>query len=358
VAVPLAAAADPPACAEAAGLRYVSDASRGFRRLGTGDAVSYRDAAGKALRDAAHLARIRSLAIPPAWTDVWICPHPDGHLQATGRDARGRKQYRYHPRWAQVRDGTKYDRMLSFGRALPRVRARADAALSRPGLDRDKVLATIVRLLELTLIRVGNEEYARQNESYGLTTLRNRHVRVTGDKVHFGFRGKSGVKHAIDVRDRRLARVVKRCRELPGYELFSYLDEAGAVRSVDSSDVNDWLREVAGEAFTAKDFRTWAGTVLAARALCRAGSFDSEAEARRRVAEAVTEVSSRLGNTPAVCRRCYVHPGVIEAFLAGELPPALCAELSGDDPPDGEGLSRADRAVMRFLEARAKAAGG
>ncbi|MDB4929251.1 MAG: topA [Myxococcaceae bacterium] len=356
-AAPLAAS-DPLVAAKLAGLRYVSDAGRGLRRAGSGESVHYHDDTGRRLRNRAHLARIRSLAIPPAWTDVWICPDPDGHLQATGRDARGRKQYRYHPRWAQVRDETKFHRVIAFGRALPRVRARAEAALSRPGLDRDKVLATIVRLLELTLIRVGNEEYARQNESYGLTTLRNHHVRVTGDKVHFGFRGKSGVKHAIDVRDRRLARVVKRCRELPGYELFSYLDEAGEVRSVDSSDVNEWLHEVAGEAFTAKDFRTWAGTVLAARELCAADGFTSEAEAKRRVGEAIVAVSSRLGNTPAVCRRCYVHPAVVESYLAGELAPALCAKVAGDGEPGPGGLSGAERAVMRFLEERSMGAAG
>jgi DNA topoisomerase-1 len=349
---PVAAAADPLIAAKIAGLRYVGDAARGIRREVRGESVRYRDAGGRLLRDKAHLARIRSLAIPPGWTDVWICPHPDGHLQATGRDARGRKQYRYHPQWARVRDETKFDRMIAFGRALPRVRVRADEALSRPGLDREKVLATIVRLLELTLIRVGNEEYARQNESYGLTTLRNRHVQVTGDRVHFGFRGKSGVRHAIDLRDRRLARVVKRCRELPGYELFSYLDEEGQARSIDSSDVNAWLHEVAGEAFTAKDFRTWAGTMLAARALCAAEEFTSETEAKRRVVEAIATVSSRLGNTPAVCRRCYVHPGVIASYLAGELVPSLRGDLAADAAPGDEDLSSAERAVMKFLASR------
>lgn len=352
--LPLASAADPVAAAREAGLRHVSDAAPGFRRVGSGDKVSYRDLEGRRLHDRAHLARIRSLAIPPAWTEVWICPRADGHLQATGRDARGRKQYRYHPRWAQVRDATKYDRMIAFGKALPKVRARVEAALARPGLDREKVIATIVRLLELTLIRVGNEEYARQNDSYGLTTLRNHHVKVEGDQVHFGFRGKSGVRHAIDVRDARLARVVKRCRELPGYELFSYQDEDGAARSVGSADVNAWLREVAGEAFTAKDYRTWAGTVLAARALCSAGECASEAEAARAVSAAVASVAARLGNTPAVCRRCYVHPAVIDAYRSGELVPALCKRLrGGDDVPAGDdALAVDERAVLSFLEAQ------
>lgn len=296
-------------------------------------------------------------AIPPAWTDVWICPRPDGHLQATGRDARGRKQYRYHPRWAQVRDETKYERMIAFGKALPRVRARVEAALARPALDREKVLGTIVRLLEVTLIRVGNEEYARQNDSYGLTTLRNHHVKVTGDRVHFGFRGKSGVRHAIDVRDPRLARVVRRCRELPGYELFSYLDDEGATRSVGSADVNAWLQEVAGEAFTAKDYRTWAGTVLAARALCAAGDCTSEAEATHAVAAAIASVAARLGNTPTVCRKCYVHPAVIDAYRAGELVPALCGRLgAGDEASAGaDALAVDERAVLAFIEARTKA---
>lgn len=354
--VPVAAAADPVVAARVAGLRHVNDASPGFRRVGSGDSVSYRDLAGRRLRDSAHLARIRSLAIPPAWTDVWICPHPDGHLQATGRDARGRKQYRYHPRWALVRDETKYDRMIAFGKALPRVRARVEAALARPGLDREKVIATIVRLLEVTLIRVGNEEYARQNDSYGLTTLRNHHVKVTGDRVHFGFRGKSGVRHAIDVRDARLARVVKRCRELPGYELFTYQDDDGTARSVGSADVNAWLQEVTGDAFTAKDYRTWAGTVLAARALCAAGECASEAEATRAVSAAIASVAARLGNTPAVCRKCYVHPAVIEAFRSGELVNALCKRLRGGDeaPAGDDALAVDERAVLAFIESRAK----
>jgi DNA topoisomerase-1 len=348
-------AADPVVAAREAGLRHVSDASPGFRRVGSGDAVSYRDVAGRPLRDHDHLARIRSLAIPPAWTDVWICPRPDGHLQATGRDARGRKQYRYHPRWAQVRDETKYGRMIAFGKALPRVRARVEAALAAPGLDREKVIATVVRLLEVTLIRVGNEEYARANDSYGLTTLRTRHVKVTGDRLHFGFRGKSGVRHAIDVRDAGLARVVKRCRELPGQELFTYLDEAGETRTVDSADVNAWLQEVAGEAFTAKDIRTWAGPVLAAKAHCSVGAAESEAEAKRGVATAVASVAARLGNTPAVCRKCYVHPAVVEAYLAGELVPSLCGRLGASDGDGDPALSVDERAVLAFIEARGAA---
>lgn len=356
--IPLSAAADPLVAARVAGLRYVQDDTPGIRREGRGPRVRYVDPQGQRVRSVAELARIRALAIPPAWTAVWICPRADGHLQATGRDARGRKQYRYHARWREVRDETKYDRMLAFGRALPGLRRRVDEALALPGLPREKVLATIVRLLELTLIRVGNEEYARDNDSFGLTTLRNRHARVAGDRVHFGFRGKSGVRHAIDVRDKRLARVVKRCRELPGYELFSYLDDEGVARSVDSADVNEWLREVAGEGFTAKDFRTWAGTVLAAGALCAAGGFASEAEARRNVLDAVGAVAAKLGNTRAVCRKCYVHPGVIEGYLDGTLAGSLCdrARALSGRRRDEHALTAREEALMEFLAERASSA--
>ncbi len=346
------ASADPAEAAKAAGLRYVSDSVPGMSRRGAGDRVHYLDLRGRRVRDPDELGRIRALAIPPAWTDVWICPHPNGHLQATGRDARGRKQYRYHPRWREVRDETKYDRMLAFGRALPVVRERVAASLALPGLPREKVLATIVRLLEVTLIRIGNEEYARDNDSFGLTTLHNRHVRVSGDRLHFGFRGKSGVRHAIDVRDKTLARVVKRCRELPGYELFSYLDDEGAAHSVDSSDVNEWLQQAAGEAFTAKDFRTWAGTVLAARGLCEVVGFSSETEAKRNVAAVIESVASRLGNTRAVCRKCYVHPGVIEAYLDGTLGAGLCGRDGAKRGGGPHALSAREEALMAFLEER------
>jgi len=268
------------------------------------------------------LARIRALAIPPAWREVWICPSAAGHLQATGRDAKGRKQYRYHARWREIRDETKYGRMAAFARALPRIRARVRRDLARPGLPREKALATVVRLLETTFIRVGNDEYARQNASYGLTTLRARQVRVRGARLRFCFRGKSGVEHRIELADRRLAAIVRRMQDLPGEELFGYVDDAGATRSIESDDVNRYLKECAGEEFTSKDFRTWAGTLLAARAL-RGREAASAMQARRELAQAVAEVARRLGNTPAVCRKCYIHPAVPEAFATGTLASTL-----------------------------------
>lgn len=271
------------------------------------------------MRDAATLKRIRSLAIPPAWREVWICAREDGHLQATGRDARGRKQYRYHARWRETRDETKYGRLAAFARALPRIRRRVRRDLARPGLPREKALAAVVRLLEATLIRVGNEEYARDNASYGLTTLRGRQVRIDGATLRFGFRGKSGVQHAVELTDRRLARIVRRMRELPGEELVAYVDEAGAVRPIESGDVNDYLREAAGEGFTSKDFRTWAGTLLCARELRRLEAPASDAEGRRNVAQAVGTVAEALGNTKSVCRKCYIHPKVVDAYLQGRL---------------------------------------
>ena len=262
--------------AREAGLRYSTDSRPGWTRHRAGRGFSYRDTDGSTIRDAETIARIRALAIPPAWTDVWICPWPNGHLQATGRDARGRKQYRYHARWRARRDTDKFDRMLAFAKALPRIRKRCDADLARRGLPREKVLAAVVRLLELTLIRVGNDEYARLNRSFGLTTLRDRHVRVERSAIRFRFRGKSGKQHEVGLRDRRLARVVRTCQELPGQELFQYVDEDGLVRDVTSDDVNDYLRQVGGGAFTAKDFRTWAGTVLAYRALRALQPADSD----------------------------------------------------------------------------------
>jgi len=277
----------------------------------------YRDAHGGLIRKAEMLKRIRRLAVPPAWEQVWICAREDGHLQATGRDARGRKQYRYHPDWRTVRDGTKFSRLADFERALPRIRRRVARDLALPGLPREKILATVVRLLETTFIRVGNEEYARANSSFGLTTLRTRQVRVNGSKIRFQFRGKSGVEHAIELDDARMAAIVRRVRELPGQELFQYVDDDGTRHSVDSADVNAYIREAAGAEFTSKDFRTWAGTRLAAEALRRIGPWRSKAEAQRNVATAIESVSRLLGNTKAVCRKCYVHPGVLEAYLAG-----------------------------------------
>jgi DNA topoisomerase-1 len=305
--------------AKAAGLRYVSDASPGIARKAWRGGFRYLDADGRAVRDAGELARIRALAVPPAWSDVWICPRADGHLQASGRDARRRKQYRYHARWREIRDETKYGRMAQFAHALPRIRARVRQDLALPGLPREKILATLVHLLETTRIRVGNEEYARDNASYGLTTLRARQVRVNGATIRFRFRGKSGVEHEIALSDRRMAGIVRRIQDLPGYELFQYLEEDGTRRVVESSDVNAYIREAAGDDFTSKDFRTWAGTVLAARALLACSPFQSVSEARRNIASAIEDVARHLGNTKAVCRKCYVHPALLEGYLEGRL---------------------------------------
>jgi DNA topoisomerase-1 len=308
---------DPVASAKRAGLRYVSETGPGFQRRRAGRGFVYRDVRGRRVRDTETLRRIRALVIPPAWSSVWVCAAPNGHIQAVGRDARGRKQYRYHDRWRQVRDETKYTRMLAFARALPRIRARADRDLAQPGLTRRKVLATVVRLLEATLIRVGNEEYARTNGSFGLTTLRDRHVDIRGAAVRFSFRGKGGKAHTVGVRDQRLARIVRKLQELPGQELFQYVDDGGERRTIDSGDVNAYLHEIAGADFTAKDFRTWAGTVLAALALAEVREFATPREAKRNIVEAIERVAVRLGNTPAICRKCYVHPDVLQAYLDG-----------------------------------------
>jgi DNA topoisomerase I len=354
---PQAVAADPVLSARLAGLRYVTDGKPGIRRRRRGKGFSYLDPAGQPLRDPRERRRIEALAVPPAWTEVWICPLANGHLQATGRDARGRKQYRYHPDWRAVRDETKFGRMVAFGEALPRLRTRLDADLALPGLPREKVLAAVVKLLETTLIRVGNEEYARENDSFGLTTMRSRHVDIAGATLRFRFRGKSGKEHEVAISNRRLARVVRACRELPGHELFQYVDESRERQAVDSADVNEYLRDVTGEDFTAKDFRTWGGTVLALAALratgairpaaregdagedCEEGAAGSSApganrerEAKRAIVEAVKRVADQLGNRPAVCRKYYVHPEVIAAFLDGRLerrlpPPGSLPEL-------------------------------
>jgi DNA topoisomerase I len=308
----------PPETAKVAGLRYVNDETMpGIRRIGRANRFRYVDANGRTVADRIVLQRIRALAIPPAWTDVWICSDPNGHVQATGRDARGRKQYRYHPRWREVRDEVKYGRMIPFAHALAAIRRRTTADLRKSGLPRERVLAAVVQLLEKTLIRVGNEEYARQNHSFGLTTMRDQHARINGSKVHFEFRGKSGIRHAVDLHDRRLARIVKACRDLPGYELFQYVDEHGARQVIDSADVNDYLREITGQPFTAKDFRTWAGTVLAAEQLAACEPCKSAAHGKRMINRAVEAVARRLGNTKAVCRKSYIHPAIFEAYLAG-----------------------------------------
>jgi DNA topoisomerase I len=305
--------------ARTARLRYVTDQSPGICREKAGHGFRFVNAKHRPVRDAETLGRIRSLAIPPAWTDVWICPAANGHLQATGRDARGRKQYRYHPRWREARDELKYARMLAFGKALPRIRRRVRRDLKLRGLPHNKVLAIVVFLLEHTLIRVGNEEYARENGSFGLTTFRDEHARIQGNTVRFHFRGKSGKTHRVALNDKRVARVLRRCRDLPGHELFQYLDEEGNPRSIDSGEVNDYLREITGEEFTAKDFRTWAGTILAATTLIEIGPSASAHAGKRRTVAAVEVVAQRLGNTAAVCRKCYIHPGVLDSYLAGTL---------------------------------------
>ena len=313
----------PQESAKAVGLRYVSDETPGFRRVRKGTGFRYLRQNGKEIRDAKHLARIKALAIPPAWTDVWICPVANGHLQATGRDARGRKQHRYHTQWREARDETKYARMIGFARSLPKVRKSVARDLKLSGLSRRRVLATVVKLLEVSFIRVGNEEYARQNRSFGLTTLQDRHVKVNGAKMRFRFRGKSKKDHNVDIEDPRLAKIVKQCQELPGQELFQYLDDDGKRRDVKSEDVNEYLREVTGADFTAKDFRTWAGTVLAAMALQEFEKFDSQAQAKKNVVRAVEKVAERLGNTPTVCRKGYVHPAIIESYFEGTMVKAL-----------------------------------
>jgi DNA topoisomerase I len=343
---------DPEEAAEAAGLRYVRDDRPGIRRERDGDDFRYLGRDGQPITNARTLARIQSLGIPPAWTDVWICADPRGHIQATGRDAKGRKQYRYHPRWREVRDETKYGRMMAFGQALPQIRARVDADLARPGLPREKALATVVRLLEKTFIRVGNEEYARQNDSYGLTTLRNEHVEVEGSKVRFHFRGKSGKEHDIDLADRRVARIIRKMQDLPGQEVFAYKDDDGEARSIDSDDVNAYLREITGQDFTAKDFRTWAGTVLAAMALEEAEIGETNAQAKKNVVRAIETVAARLGNTPAICRKCYVHPAIISSYLDGTLVESMKQRVAEALEEGSQSLNRQEASVLRLLQER------
>ena len=309
---------EPSSSAQAVGLRYVSDAVPGIHRAQGKKGFRYFEASKKLVRDKATLARIKALSIPPAWTQVWICPFASGHLQATGRDDRGRKQYRYHPRWREVRDQTKYLQMTAFGRALPAIRRRVARDLRRSGLPRKKVLAAIVKLLEVSHIRVGNDEYARANKSFGLTTMRNNHVQAAGAKLRFQFRGKSAKFHNVTITHRRLAKVVRNCQGIPGQHLFQYLDEKGHPQNVDSGGINDYLRAITGANFTAKDFRTWAGTALAVMALCEHGS-GSDANAKKNVRRAVEKVAETLGNTPAVCRQCYIHPAIFEFYRDGSM---------------------------------------
>ncbi len=327
------------------GLRYVDDGMPGLRRERAADGFVYLDAAGRTVRDPEILDRIRLLVVPPAWTDVWICADPKGHIQATARDARGRKQYRYHERWREVRDATKFERMQAFGHALCAIRARVECDLARPGMCRDKLLATVIRLLDTTLIRVGNIEYARENGSFGLTTLRPRHVSVRGGEIRFRFRGKSGVPHDVAVQDPRLARIVRRCMDLPGQQLFAWVDDDGTLHPVESADVNAWLQEVTGADFTAKDYRTWAGSALALQQL-RAANWESATQAKREAAAVIRTVAARLGNTPAVCRRCYVHPAVLDAWLDGSLGAATITPLRRP------GLRPEERALLAFLRDR------
>ncbi len=338
--------------AREAGLRYVSDDMPAIRREKSGHGFRYRYPTGDVVKEAEVLGRIKSLAIPPAWKDVWICPDPAGHLQATGRDDRGRKQHRYHTRWREARDETKYTRMIAFGKALSRIRKKVVRDLSLPGLSRNKVLATVVRLLEVSLIRVGNEEYARDNDSFGLTTMRDRHVDVNGSTIEFHFRGKAGRWHKVDIRDRRLAKIVKRCQDLPGQELFQYLDGEGKRQDVKSTDVNDYLREISGEDFTAKDFRTWAGTVLGAMALREFERFDSKTQAKKNIVQAIENVAERLGNTPAVCRKCYVHPDVIDAYLDGTLIRTLKRRAEEQLATSLRSLNPEEAAVLGLLQQR------
>jgi DNA topoisomerase-1 len=346
------AMADAPAVAKAAGLRYVHDGMPGISRERRGEQFRYRDPVGRLIADEATLARIKSRAIPPAWTEVWICQRDNGHLQATGRDARHRKQYRYHPRWRSTRDDVKFERMISFGKALPEIRRRVDQALGLPGLPREKVLATIVHLLQATMMRIGNEEYARSNKSFGLTTLRSRHVKVDGKAVQFRFRGKSGVFHDVTVEDKRLARIISRIRELPGQDLFQYLDHEGERHAIGSADVNDYLREISGEDYTAKDFRTWSGTVLAALALREFEKFDSETQAKKNIVRAIESVAERLGNTPSICRKCYVHPAVIDAYLDGTILEALRLRTEQELVDGLPALEPEEAAVVGLLQQR------
>lgn len=340
--------ADAVASAKAAGLRYVTDEMPGIARVSRGKHFAYIAPDGREITDEKELARIKSLAVPPAYTDVWICPIPNGHLQATGRDARHRKQYRYHKRWREIRDETKYGRMIAFAEALPAIRKRIEGDLALSALPREKVLATVVQLLETTAIRVGNDEYAKDNGSFGLTTLRKKHAKVDGSTVRFSFRGKSGIRHAIDLRDRRLAKIVRTCQELPGQQLFEYVDDDEATRAIDSADVNDYIRTISGEDFSAKDFRTWLGTVTCAALLAEQVEVETQSERKSRLTAVIKDVAKRLGNTPAVCRKCYVHPDVVDAYMQDGM------LRTPEDVRHTEGLLPEELFVLALLRERAK----
>jgi DNA topoisomerase-1 len=343
---------DPRDAAETAGLTYVSDEAPGIRRRKSGKGFTYTRPDGAKVADKATLERIRSLAIPPAYTDVWICPRASGHIQATGRDAKGRKQYRYHPAFREVRESTKYEHMLEFARGLPAIRKTIDEHMSLRGLPREKVLATVVHLLENTLIRVGNSDYVKQNKSYGLTTLRDPHVKVEGGELRFQFKGKSGKTWKLQVKDRRIARIVKACQDLPGQDLFQYIDDDGEQLSITSADVNAYLKEITGREITAKDFRTWAGTVLAALALSEFEEFDNQAKAKKNIREAIEKVASRLGNTPSICRKCYVHPEVFACYLDGGLLLDIKQQIETQLREDLSSLKPEEAAVLSLLQER------
>jgi DNA topoisomerase-1 len=343
--------------AAAAGLRYVSDTMPGIRRKRSGRGFTYLRPDGSAINNGNELARIKSLVIPPAWNEVWVCPNPQGHIQVTARDARGRKQYRYHPKYRAIRDETKFGRILEFSELLPALRDRVEEDLQLDGLPRDKVLASVVRLLEKTLIRVGNEEYARENKSYGLATMRRRHVEVSGHTLRFDFRGKSGLSHSVAVTDRRVARIVQHCQELPGQELFQYLDDDGKRQTIDAGDINDYLKRASGRDITAKDFRTWSGTMLAAFELRALGPATTEKEAKANVVLAVDKVARRLGNTRAVCRKYYIHPVVLESYLVGSIPPVPVLPPDQKRERPSGALRRDELAVLAFIQSQLDAAG-
>src|SRR5437667_8919832 len=342
-------AAESAEAAEEAGLHYISDDRPGYTRRGNNGEFEYLDTQGKRIHDEQRLLRIKRLAIPPAWTDVWIGPSPTGHIQATGRDARRRKQYRYHDRWRELRDENKFDELAEFAKELPKIRRRVAQDMRLPGLPRRKVLATVVRLLERTFIRIGNEEYARETKAFGLTTIRNRHVKMKGDRLRFRFHGKSGRQHKVDITDRRIAKIVSKCQDLPGQDLFQYVSDDGEVRNVTSQDVNDYLREITNENFTAKDFRTWAGTVLAAIALNAQGGFETKKQAKANLKTAIYAVAQLLGNTPAICRKCYVHPAIVEAYLSGR---QVAGRRDTIQNPDKIKLRTVESAVVKFLRAQ------
>lgn len=344
--------ADPAEAAEDAGLRYVSDDQPGYTRKAKGEGFEYFDTEVKPIREEQRLLRINRLAIPPAWMEVWICPSANCHIQATGRDARRRKQYIYHERWREIRDENKYDRILVFAEALPKIRRRVSKDLALPGLPRNKVLAAVVQLLERTFIRVGNLEYARDNKSFGLTTMQDRHVEVKGSKLRFRFRGKSGIEHEVDVTDRHIAKIVTKLQDLPGQDLFQYVDDEDGVHNATSQDVNDYLREITGQDFTAKDFRTWAGTVLAAVALKTVGAFETKKQAKANVKNAIATVSRILRNTPAICRKCYIHPVVLESYLTGGSIDGLTQETEEALEKEDVDLRASEAAILRFLQAR------